>query len=246
MIGKIEKLLKMDDYDLEAVFTPAIVNMLILDIVFTCTLLPKAENTVWWRPVLTIVAPLASAVVLTRFAMHFFRGVSRTVFEDTLYRRDRLHFPTTSMLLLGDKSTGISKIMKNRIREDLKTIYKISLLSKAKEDTDEMEARRTAKDAVYYIRKAVADSSDTMTRRKLKRYGMFRNFLGGAVFCLPLSVACWVIDYSRVGESNPIILTALILYLMLVVIDFFITKSAAVDYAETLLTTFDKLNHNEA
>ena len=101
MIGKIEKLLKMDDYDLEAVFTPAIVNMLILDIVFTGTLLPIAENTSWWRPVLAIVAPLAAAVVLTRFAMHFFRGVSRTVFEDTLYRKDRLRFPTTSMLLHG-------------------------------------------------------------------------------------------------------------------------------------------------
>ena len=47
MIGKIEKLLKMDDYDLEAVFTPAIVNMLIFDIVFTCTLLPIAESTSW-------------------------------------------------------------------------------------------------------------------------------------------------------------------------------------------------------
>ena len=31
MIGIIEKLLNMDHYDLEAVFTPAIVNMLILD-----------------------------------------------------------------------------------------------------------------------------------------------------------------------------------------------------------------------
>jgi hypothetical protein len=246
MIGKIEKLLKMDDYDLEAVFTPAIVNMLILDIVFTCTLLPIAENTSWWRPVLAIVAPLAAAVVLTRFAMHFFRGVSRTVFEDTLYRKDRLRFPTTSMLILGDNSTSVSKMMKNRVREDLKTLYNITLLSKAKEDVDEMEARRMAKDAEYYIRKAVADNGDTMTRRKLKRYGMFRNFLGGAVFCLPLSVACWVINFSRAGVSTPIILTALILYLMLVVIDFFITKSAAVDYAETLITTFDKLNHDEA
>jgi hypothetical protein len=150
------------------------------------------------------------------------------------------------MLILGDNSTSVSKMMKNRVREDLKTLYNITLLSKAKEDVDEMEARRMAKDAVYYIRKAVADNGDTMTRRKLKRYGMFRNFLGGAVFCLPLSVACWVINFSRAGVSTPIILTALNLYLMLVVIDFFITKSAAVDYAETLITTFDKLNHDEA
>ena len=109
-----------------------------------------------------------------------------------------------------------------------------------------MEARKMAKDAVYYIRKAVTESGDTKTRRKLKRYGMFRNFFGGAVLCLPLSVACWVIAFSRAGVGNPIILTVLILYLILVVIDFFITKSAAVDYAETLITTFDKLNHDEA
>lgn len=136
--------------------------------------------------------------------------------------------------------------MKNRVRENLKTLYNITLLTKAKEDADEMEARKMAKDAVSYIRKAVTDSGDTMTRRKLKRYGMFRNFFGGAVLCLPLSVACWVIDFNRAGVGNPIILTVLILYLILVVIDFFITKSAAVDYAETLITTFDKLNHDEA
>ena len=102
MIGKIEKLLKMDDYDLEAVFTPAIVNMLILDIVFTCTLLPIAENTSWWRPVLAIAAPLAAAVVLTRFVMHIFRGVSRMFFEDILYRLATLELLGSEALQSGD------------------------------------------------------------------------------------------------------------------------------------------------
>lgn len=44
MIGKIEKLLNMNDYDLEAVFSPAVVNALILDFVFTCTLLPTSQR----------------------------------------------------------------------------------------------------------------------------------------------------------------------------------------------------------
>lgn len=244
MIGIIEKLLNMDHYDLEAVFTPAIVNMLILDIVFTCTLLPSLENTAWWHPVLTIVASLAAAVVLTRFIMHLFRGISRTVYEDTLYRKDRLRFPSTSMLLLTDNS--ISQMMKKRVRDDLKTNYNMSLLTKAKEELDEMEARRTAKDAVALIRKTVADSKDAMTHRKLKRYALFRNFLGGAIICMPFCFLCWVIDYSCTGASNPAVLTILLVYLLLIVVDFFITKSAAVDYAETLLTTFVKLNHNEA
>lgn len=246
MIGKIEKLLKMDDYDLEAVFTPAIVNLLILDFVFTCTILPVAENTAWWHTALAIVAPLAAAVVLIRFIMYFFCGVSRIVFEDTIYRKDRLRFPTTSMLLFGNNSTGISLTMKKRVRSDLKALYNITLLTKAMEDTDPMEARRTAKDAVTFIRKTVADSQDAMTRLKLKRYGMFRNFLGGAVFCLPLSIAFWAIDYYSTGTSDPIILTTLAFYMLIIVVDFFITKRAAVDYAETLIITFDKLNHNEA
>ena len=243
MIGKIEKLLNMDDYDLEAVFTPAIVNLLILDIVFTCTLLSIAEGTAWWHSIIAIVVPLAAAVALTRFTMHFFRGVSRTVFEDVLYRKDRLRFPTTSMLLLGD--TSISQTTKKRVRDDLKTLYTIKLCTKAKEEADKMEASRAAKDAVALIRKTVADSKDAMTRRKLKRYGMFRNFLGGAVFCFPLSIACWIINFICTGASNPIILTILFFYLLIIVVDFFITKSAAVDYAETLITTFDKLNQDE-
>ena len=243
MIGKIEKLLNMDDYDLEAVFTPAIVNLLILDFVFTCTILPVAENTLWWQTALTIAAPLAAAVVLTRFTMHFFRAVAKFI-EDILYRKDRLRFPTTSMLLIGDKS--ISKTMKKRVRTDLKTLYNITMCTKAQEEADETEARRTAKDAVALIRKTVADSKDAMTRRKLIRYGLFRNFLGGALICLLLCIFCWAFDFSRTESSNPVILTTLIIYLLLIVVDYFITKSAAVDYAETLITTFDKLNHDEA
>lgn len=244
MIRKIEKLLNMDDYDLEAVFTPTMVNLLILDFVFSCTILPDAEKTRWWHAALTIVVSLASAVVLTRFTMHLFRAIARFI-ENLLYRKDHLRFPTTSMLLLGDKSTGTSQIMKRRVRDDLKTLYHISLPSKTKEEADEMEARRTAKDAVALVRKTVADSHDAMTRRMLKRYGMFRNFLGGALFCLPLSIACWTVDFSRTGTSDPIILTTLVFYLLIIVVDFFITKSAAVEYAESLLTTFNKINHNE-
>lgn len=244
MIGKIEELLNMDDYDLEAVFTPAVVNVLILDFVFTCTLLPFAENTEWWRSAIAIVGPLAASVVLFRFAMHLFREVARTTVESILYRKDRLRFPTTSMLLYNDSS--ISKVMKKRIREDIKAQYNITLSTKAQENADVMEARRIAKDAVALIRKTVADNKDAMTRRKLIRYGMFRNFLGGALFCLPLSALCWAFSYYLTGASNVSILFAILVYLIIVIVDYFLTKSAAVDYAETLITTFDKINHNEA
>ena len=244
MIGKIEELLNMDDYDLEAVFTPAVVNVLILDFVFNCTLLPFAENTEWWRSAIAVVAPLAASVVLFRFAMHLFREVARTTVESILYRKDRLRFPTTSMLLYNDSS--ISKVMKKRIREDIKAQYNITLSTKAQENADVMEARRIAKDAVELIRKTVADNKDAMTRRKLIRYGMFRNFLGGALFCLPLSALCWAISYYLTGASNLAILFAMLVYLIIVFVDYFLTKSAAVDYAETLITTFDKINHNEA
>ena len=244
MIGKIEELLNMDDYDLEAVFTPAVVKVLILDFGFTCTLLPFAENTEWWRSAIAVVAPLAASVVLFRFAMHLFREVARTTVESILYRKDRLRFPTTSMLLYNDSS--ISKVMKKRIREDIKAQYNITLSTKAQENADVMEARRIAKDAVALIRKTVADNKDAMTRRKLIRYGMFRNFLGGALFCLQLSALCWAISYYLTGASNLAILFAMLVYLIIVFVDYFLTKSAAVDYAETLITTFDKINHNEA
>ncbi|MBO4232693.1 MAG: hypothetical protein J5862_05605 [Bacteroidales bacterium] len=243
MIGNIEKLLHLDDYDLEAVFTPAIVNLLILDFVFTCTLLSVAENTVWWRTAIAIATPLAAAVILTRFVMYLFRATSR-VYEDVLYRKDRLNFPTTSMLLHNNHS--ISKVMKKRIRNDLKTLYNMQLCSENQENADEMEARRTTKDAVSLIRNTVADSHDSMSRRKLKRYGFYRNFLGGAIYCLPLSLLCWGLDFFSTGTCNPVILTTIVIYALLVVIDFFLTKSAAVDYTETLLITFDRLNHYES
>ena len=243
MIGKIERKLKMDDYDLEAVFTPAIVNLLILSFVFMCTLFPFADDAEWWNTAIAIATPLASAVILTRFIMYLFRGTSY-LYEDIFYRKDRLRFPTTSMLLLNDNS--ISQVMKKRVRNDLKTLYNMPLCTKKQEDNDEMEARRTAKDAVALIRKTVADSNESMTRRKLKRYGFFRNFLGGAIYCIPLSITCLVFDHLNTGQLNPIILTTIIIYFLIAVTDVFLTRSAANGYAETLISTFVNLNSNEA
>ena len=243
MIGKIETQLKMDKYDLEAVFTPAVVNILFLDFVFTCTLLPIVKNAEWCPTVIPLVAPLAASVVLFRFAMYLFCEIARTTVESMLYQKDRLRFPTSSMLLYND--TSISKMMKKRIRKDLIAKYKITLCTKAQEDADEMEARRTAKDAVALIRKTVAEREDVMTYRKLIRYGMFRNFLGGALFCFPFSVICWVINFYLTKSENITIIIAIIFYLIIIIVDYVLTRSAAVDYAETLITTFDKIRNNE-
>lgn len=243
MITKIEKLLKLDDYDLEAVFTPAMVNMIIISIVFSSTLLQTMKDLVWWHTVVIIVAPLATMAVLIRFIMHLFRGVARTAFEDTLYRKDRLLFPTTSMLLLNDKS--ISLVLKRRVRNKLKQQYDINLLPLQKERTDVMEARRTSRDAINIIKKKVNTANDDMMRRKLKRYGKFRNFLGGAIICLPICFACWYTSFHITQEVNPFTIAIIGLYLIFSLIDLFVAQSAAIDYAETLIITFDNLENNE-
>ena len=170
--------------------------------------------------------------------MHLFRGMSK-LFENINYGKDRLHFPTTSMLLYKDKS--ISQDLKKRVREELKATYNISLLSKAKEEADEQEARRTAKDAAAAIRQVVADSKDSMTRRKLKRYGAYRNFIGGALACFPLSVASCIITGCVSDTCSILAIGTAIIYLVLIAVDYFLAKSAATDYAETLITTFDKI-----
>ena len=74
---------------------------------------------------------------------------------------------------------------------------------------------------------------------------MFRTFLGGALFCFPISVICWAIAPQLTKDSNTVIITALMIYFILITVDYFLTRSAAVDYAETLITTFDKIRHNE-
>ena len=121
----------------------------------------------------------------------------------------------------------------------------MSLCSKAQEETDETEARRVAKDAVALIRTAVADSRDIMARRKLKRYGTFRNFLGGALFCFPVAAICGGVSIAHFSTNIMTISVALSLYFVIIVVDYFLTRSAAEDYAETLITTFDKITYNE-
>lgn len=241
MIDRIEKKLKMDDYDLEAVFTPAMVNIILLVFIIACNVWVAGLNLsslTWWETILEVLGVIAVAVIFTRFLMHLFRGFAK-LFENINYGKDRLHFPTTSMLLYNDKS--ISQDLKKRVREELKATYNICLLSKSKEEADEQEARRTAKDAVATIRQVVADSKDSMTRRKLKRYGAYRNFLGGALACFPLSVAACIITCCVSGICSILAIGMTIVYLILIVVDYFLAKSAATDYAETLITTFDKI-----
>lgn len=246
MIEKVEKKLKMDDYNREAVFTPAVVNLLFAAFFIICTLkdtLLTTESTIWWQTAAIIIAPITVEVILFRFFMHIFREASK-LFESFLYHKDHLYFPTTSMLLLGDNS--ISQIQKKRIRQVLKIKYNITLPSKTSEEDDELEARRAAKDAVALMRKDVADNDDTMIRRKLKRYGMFRNFLGGALFCLPICLTCWIVSLCLSSSSTLTLSITLTTYIVLVVTDLLFTKNTAIDYAESLITTFDKLNYNEA
>ena len=173
--------------------------------------------------------------------MFITQGASK-FFEDINFGRDRLHFPTTSMLLLSDNSIG--QDLKKRVRRELKTLYNVRLCSKTSERANELEARKAAKDAVALIRQDVAKLYDDMMQRKLKRYGAYRNFLGGALFCLPISIICWAIGLTM-SMSSIASTIILILYAILAVVDYFLAKKAAVDYAENLLITFDKNNFNE-
>lgn len=245
MIEKIEKNLNMDDYDLEAVFTPAMVNIMIAAFIVVCSVIDSGYVTgkSWTWAAFRIISSVAAIALLTRFVMNLFRAASR-LFEDILYGKDRLHFPTTSMLLYGDNS--ISKELKKRIRQRLKVKYNMSLSTRAQEENDAVEARRVAKDAVALIRAAVADGGDSMARRKLKRYGTLRNFLGGALFCFPLSMVFGGISFAHAGTSTTAIVVALVLYFILIVADYFAAKGAAKDYAETLITIFDKQIYHEA
>lgn len=245
MIEDLEKKLNMDDYDREAVFTPAMVNMIVMVIIAFCSLSDTNLSFMksgWWQPIIRIIGTIAVAAVLTRFVMRITQGVSK-IFEDINYGRDRLHFPTTSMLLLNDNSIG--QDLKKRIRLELKSLYSIRLCSKDIEKNNELEARRAAKYAVAIIRQDVAALNDDLTQRKLKRYGAYRNYLGGALFCLPVSIICWAVGLT-VSISSIASSIVLILYVLITVVDYFLTKRAAIDYAETLLITFDKNNYNEA
>lgn len=242
MIDRIEKRLKMDDYDQYAVFTPAIINCTITAFIIWCTVADLYPTT-WWNRLLAIFGSAAVTAIFARFIMNIFREASK-LFETIHYGRDRLHFPTTSMLLLSDNS--ISQDLKKRVRRVLKSRYKITMATKDSEVKNELEARRTAKDAVALIRKTVAKSEDMLTSLKLKRYGQFRNFLGGAVFCLPFAITCTVVSAIKSAPCAPLLFILNIVYVIVAFIDYFLTKSAATDYAETLITTFDQINHHEA
>lgn len=243
MIEQIEKKLKMDKYDLESVFSPAMVNIIITAFVFACAVIGSSIRiyySAWWQVGLEILGSFAVTALLARFIMNIFRGASK-FFENIHYGKTRLYFPTTSMLLFDDNS--ISQDTKKRVRGKLKTKYNINLLSRTKETENNIEARRAAKDAVATIRQVVSESKrSSMLYRKLIRYGAFRNFLGGAFFCLPASILCWAI----VDIHNMACLITIVLYIISFIVDYFLTLSSAVDYAETLIITFDKIENNEA
>ncbi len=242
MLEKIIEKMGMDDYDREAVFMPAAINMVFVVLVVGCTLNDLGGINVgsaWWKLLISMLACIPISALLAKFLMHQFREWSKFI-EGWIFKNG-LYFPTTCMLLLTDKNTSIGEDLKKGVRAKLRNEHGVKLCTAEKELADEIEARKRAKDAVGIIRQEVAKSGDTMYRRKLIRYGQFRNLLGGALLCFMVMLIALIMDCIGRGESIVFISVVFGLYTIVVITDYFIVRRSAEEYAENLLITYNNL-----
>lgn len=242
MIKHIQKILNFDDYDMDAMFIPAVINLTAVFyfggiFLMNNSALIKADAV--WKIVSVIASSPLISLVFARFLVDFFRGSSK-ILESVLYGKDRTRFPSTSMLLLKDNS--ISRTLKSKIRGYLAD-RGFKLLSKAKEVSNEKEARLAARDAVGFIRKCVDEQDDTIYQRKLVRYGCHRNFLGGFMYCFPICVVLFAFNILNDDTYKNINIVVLVTYTVIGIIRFFLLKRSAIEYAECLFTSFDKIKN---
>lgn len=207
--------------------TPGVILMWLLANYFL-----KTCEMVGFLPAL--IASLAFAVCALEWfgvmvVCWFGRAIESFIFQDGK------RFPTTEILLWNNDY--LSKQNKKMLRQKIAKDFGIFLLSQQKEDNDEVEARKTIRDAVDRVRKLVGDGR-TVLQYNI-HYGAVRNLVGGCFFACPLSlciaiIGCfmnnWPIMYIGVGLSVAFLLPIVFMKLLL--------KTFGYRYARTLLAEY--------
>jgi hypothetical protein len=172
-----------DSYERKAVVAPAIIILLPYAVFQVYFLNVKIDDFEQIFVPLKVLTKISLPFVFLYFVTSLSRLIGKEIFENWFFQ-DSLHLPTTQFLLYSDKTLSISN--KKAIRAKIEAEFPIKLLSEAKEEADELEARRTITDAVGHIRQKL--KGGRMILKRNIEYGYWRNLVGGSIIALVFAI----------------------------------------------------------
>lgn len=201
----------INKYKLEARIFPAIISILPI-LVFSHFYLYKIIPELLDSILLTkIIGDISIFSIFIFIIVQLSRFISKKFLQDNLFK-DELHFPTTEFLLYSNKS--YTEIKKKQIREKIKNDFNIKLLTEKDEINNEVEARKTIKEAVDLIRSKVKDGR-LLLQHNIE-YGFIRNLIGGTIIAIPFSIFNTHFFFYQNNNTGFVISTILLIFYMFV------------------------------
>lgn len=232
-----------DRYDREAVLFPASVTILLIVFALGNILHGDLEHIdVQDSKVhMTIFAILI--LIITKIMMWIIRTLSKNSIERLTYGKEKLNFPTISMLL--PSSSILSNEYKNRILLKAQKDFEIDLNTSISNQEDETKVRKVIAEVTNLIRKKVSRLERTETYLiKNIRYGRCRNMIGGSTIAILIQLVITI--YSAIkGYSLFCPIISITISCMLDLYMFYIYKQAGIEYAKELFENYLICKNNE-
>ncbi|MDP8213433.1 MAG: hypothetical protein P9X22_09150 [Candidatus Zapsychrus exili] len=180
---------------------------------------------------LPVFADLTFSGILIFALVYLNRFLSKEVFQ-RIYFKDEEDMPTTRYLLLKDDHFTLE--IKNQIRDKIELNFRINLLSNQEEVDDESRARKQIVMAVSQIRTFL--NKNEMLLRHNMEYGFVRNFLGGCLVAIAVSLFNIYIFKSLCLNETACLFSVvlLIIYILFVLFSKFIISRFGHYYAKIL------------
>ena len=188
MSKELVEILIGDKYDREAVLFPALLTLCLIlfgmwNVVQCCVFeldVISSSNVVW-------ILCAICFVVTIRLLMFIVRTVSKITIESCYYGKDRLHYPSVSMLM--PSSTVLSKDLKKEILLKIEKDFGIKIPIYYRKNMNEENFRQAVAEAIGLVRRKVYSQQESeIYRLKNIRYGQCRNMIGGCLVSLLINI----------------------------------------------------------
>lgn len=235
--------IKIDEYTKQARIYPTIVAMLLPAIITFAMGWPIFNTISNGIKIIENIIAIFIPVALVYGAIGFFfwnisQALSKMIIQQPMFKQDETDMPTTRFLLWENKE--LSKQYKKEIHNKVQARYGLKLFTPALEKKDLPEAKRVIVDSVRHMREDTRNH--VMLLRYNIKYGFLRNYLGGSIFALLITLLLWAINHWVDTLISPFwFYYGIGAHIILFFIICWCLKTSAKDYAKELFIAFMKL-----
>jgi hypothetical protein len=187
-------------YSLQARYYPAVLTvfpiLFLLDIIRREMVFP-AEGLLIFMPYLVQIGVSGAFFC---FQIQLNRLISKEIFQKLIFKNE-MNMPTTINLLWNDNT--IDSSIKQVLHIKIKSMFDISLLPREEEEKDNDKAKKLIIFAVSQIRNSLRGNAQQVQHNR--EYSFWRNFAGGSVFAVCVSIIILVFGLIKTDYLSIIV-----------------------------------------